>query len=108
MTLVNSSRLSVLVTLQVKVGSRARFVSAITRNAGTSVTSEVGCLAFDVIADADDEHAFRLYEVYLSEEAYGAHQATPHYAEWRREAELVVVPGSQVVQQGFLVSAVDR
>ena len=99
-----ASRLGVLVTLQVQTGERARFLSAIARNAETSVKLEVGCLVFDVIADVDDEDRFHLYEVYLSEEAYQEHQATSHYADWRREAEIVLLPGSQVVRKGMLIS----
>jgi autoinducer 2-degrading protein len=99
------SRLGVLVSLQVKTGERARFLSAIARNAETSVKSEVGCLAFDVIADTDHEDQFHLYEVYLSEEAYREHQVTLHYADWRREAEFVLVRGSQIVRKGILISA---
>lgn len=40
---------------------------------------EPGCLVFDVCQDSANEAVFLLYEVYLDEQAYRAHRATPYY-----------------------------
>jgi autoinducer 2-degrading protein len=48
---------------------------------------EPGNLRFDVIRRTDDPLGFALYEVYVDEAAFKAHQATPHYARWKSEIE---------------------
>ena len=36
------------------------------------------------------------YELYDDEAAIAAHRAAPHFAEWRKAADVCVVKGSQV------------
>lgn len=45
---------------------------------------EPGCLSYQASRSLDDPRVFFLYEVYLDEAGYVAHQATPHFAEYVR------------------------
>jgi (4S)-4-hydroxy-5-phosphonooxypentane-2,3-dione isomerase len=59
------------------------FVIAIKDNAQASLISEPGCHQFDVCegSNAPNPEIF-LYEAYVSKEAFQAHLATPHYAQF--------------------------
>ena len=48
---------------------------------------EPGCVRFDVLQHKDNAARYSFYEVYKDEEAVKAHQATEHYARWKREIE---------------------
>lgn len=58
------------------------FIEAILANAaGTG--QEPGNLRFDVSQCNDDPGQFLLYEVYIDEAAFRAHQQTEHYKTWK-------------------------
>ena len=59
-------------------------------NAEASVRDEPGCLRFDVCSVEGDENRFLLYELYIDADAFAAHKASPHFAEWREIAGEVV------------------
>ena len=73
-----------------------------TANAEASVRDEPGCLRFDVCSVEGDENRFVLYELYTDADAFAAHKAAPHFAQWRTVAERVVV--SQVNTAGELLA----
>ncbi|NJQ07133.1 putative quinol monooxygenase [Streptomyces lonarensis] len=85
-----------IVTLQVRPGELDGFTAAIAENAAASVATEDGCLQFDVVATAADDHSFVLYERYTDEAALAAHRATDHFARWTRAVGRYVVDGSKV------------
>ncbi|MFR9727699.1 putative quinol monooxygenase [Saccharopolyspora sp. MS10] len=91
--------IALVVSLQVKPGHREAFRAAITADAETSVTEEPGCVSFDVLVDAEDDHHFFLYEVYRDRDALEEHRASPHYAAWLEAAAEVLVPGSRQVTE---------
>jgi autoinducer 2-degrading protein len=72
----------VAVTVFVERERVSEFVQAILDNARDTRT-EPGNLRFDVSQCNDDPSRFLLYEVYRDEEAFKAHQQTPHYLRWR-------------------------
>ena len=93
---------SLMVQMQVRPERREEFLAGIAANAQASVRDEPGCLRFDVCAVAGDPNRFVLYELYTDAAAFEAHQASPHFAQWRTVAEQVVVrqvntPGELVV-----------
>ena len=88
--------LALAVSLQVKPGHRDAFLAAITENAKRSFTDEPGCVQFDVVVDAADDHHFLFYELYTDQAAFEAHRAAPHFTAWRQAAAEHLVPGSQV------------
>jgi quinol monooxygenase YgiN len=49
-----------------------------------------------VARDLKDPQHFWLYELYTDAPAFEAHKAAPHFADWRRAADVCLVPGSQV------------
>lgn len=54
---------------------------------------EPGNLRFDVLADPKDAERFALYEVYLDESDFRAHQQTAHYLRWKDTvAPMMAVP----------------
>lgn len=93
---------SLLVQMEVRPGRREEFLAGIAANAEASVRDEPGCLRFDVCAVDGDENRFLLYELYTDADAFAAHKASPHFAQWRTVAEHVVAkqlntPGSLLV-----------
>jgi autoinducer 2-degrading protein len=94
---------SLMVALEVRPERRAEFLAGIAVNAETSVRDEPGCLRFDVCSVASDENRFVLYELYTDADAFAAHKAAPHFAQWRAIAERVIVPGGQVNTTGELL-----
>jgi autoinducer 2-degrading protein len=82
---------SLMVQLEVRPERREEFLAAIATNAEASVRDEPGCLRFDVCSVASDENRFVLYELYADADAFAAHKAAPHFAQWRIVAEQVVV-----------------
>jgi (4S)-4-hydroxy-5-phosphonooxypentane-2,3-dione isomerase len=82
---------SLVVQMQVRPGRRAEFLAGMAANAEASVRDEPGCLRFDVCSVAADENRFVLYELYTDADAFAAHKAAPHFAQWRTVAEQVLV-----------------
>ena len=82
---------SLMVQMEVRPGRRAEFLAGMAANAEASVRDEHGCLRFDVCSVASDVNRFVLYELYTDAEAFAAHKAAPHFAEWRVIAEQVLV-----------------
>jgi autoinducer 2-degrading protein len=95
---------SLVVQVEVHPDRREEFLAGIVANAEASVRDEPGCLRFDVSAVATDANRFLLYELYTDAEAFAAHKASPHFAQWRGIAERVLVPGSQVNTPGELLT----
>ena len=94
---------SLVVQMEVRPGRREEFLAGMAANAESSVRDEPGCLRFDVCSVDGDEDRFLLYELYTDAEAFAAHKASPHFAQWRQIAERVLVPGSQVNTPGSLL-----
>ncbi len=94
---------SLVVQVEVHHDRREEFLAGIAANAEASVRDEPGCLRFDVSAVATDANRFFLYELYTGAEAFAAHKASPHFAQWREIAERVLVPGSQINTPGELL-----
>ncbi len=94
---------SLMVQMEARPGRREQFLAGMAANAEAAVRDEPGCLRFDVCSVADDENRFVLYELYVDADAFAAHKASPHFAQWRQIAEHVLVPGSQVNTPGQLL-----
>jgi (4S)-4-hydroxy-5-phosphonooxypentane-2,3-dione isomerase len=94
---------SLVVQMEVRPGRREEFLAGMSANAEASVRDEPGCLRFDVCSVEGDENRFVLYELYADAEAFAAHKASPHFAQWREIAERVLVPGSQANTPGELL-----
>jgi (4S)-4-hydroxy-5-phosphonooxypentane-2,3-dione isomerase len=94
---------SLVVQMEVRPGRREEFLAGMAANAEASVRDEPGCLRFDVSSVEGDENRFVLYELYADAEAFAAHKASPHFAQWREIAERVLVPGSQANTLGELL-----
>ena len=81
---------SLVVQMTVRPGRREEFLAGMAANAEASVRDEPGCLRFDVCSVESDENRFLLYELYTDAEAFAAHKAAPHFAQWRAVAEQVL------------------
>jgi quinol monooxygenase YgiN len=82
---------SLMVQMEVRPGRRAEFLAGMAANAEASVRDEPGCLRFDICSVDSDENRFVLYELYTDADAFSAHKAAPHFAQWRTVAEEVLV-----------------
>lgn len=76
----------VWVTLRVRPAEEARFLAAAATLAERSLTTEPGCLQYDIVALDPAVCVYGIYEVYADETALAAHRAAPHYAEWEAVA----------------------
>ncbi|SDX92238.1 Quinol monooxygenase YgiN [Modestobacter sp. DSM 44400] len=94
---------SLLVQVQVVPERRKEFLAAIAANAEASVRDEPGCLRFDVCAVDSDPDRFVFYELYADEDAFAAHRASPHFADWSTAAAAILVPDSRVSTAGSVL-----
>ncbi len=73
----------VVVTIDIKPGSKDEFVAATLENARNSVAHEPGCYQFDVVQDEQKPSRIYLYEVYRDKSAFEVHMNMSHYLAWR-------------------------
>ena len=92
---------SLVVQMEVRPELREEFLAGIAANAEASVRDEPGCLRFDVCSVEEEENRFVLYELYADADAFAAHKAAPHFAQWRAVAGRVLV--GQVNTAGALL-----
>jgi autoinducer 2-degrading protein len=76
----------VWVDIQVKTEHVDAFVAASEDNHRHTLC-EPGNRRFDVLRLNDQPTHFRLYEVYVDEDAFRAHQQTAHYFRWKEAVE---------------------
>lgn len=88
--------IALIVSLEVHTEKLDQFLAAIKENATRTFNDEEGCRYFDVTQNKDKPTHFMFYELYDDEAAIAAHRAAPHFAEWRKAADVCVVKGSQV------------
>ena len=72
-------RFAVCVTFKIFPGHWVEFKRLMNENASTSLSSEEGCLQFDVCTDEDRPCELFLYEIYSSREAFQLHLGTDHF-----------------------------
>ena len=74
-----------VVSIRIKPENVDAFMKQLKDNAA-SARKEPGCRQFDVLVDPKDRTKVMLYEVYNDEEAFEAHQQTPHFKKYVAEA----------------------
>jgi autoinducer 2-degrading protein len=72
----------VVVNVHVKPEAVAEFI-ALTADNHLNTRKEPANVRFDVLRRNDEGNRFVIYEAYLSEAGFSAHQQTPHYARWK-------------------------
>jgi len=73
------------VELRIKPENVESFTARALENAAQS-RKEPGCRQFDVLVDPKEPTRVMLYEVYLDDKAFDAHQQTPHFKKYLAEA----------------------
>jgi len=73
------------VKLRIKPENVEKFMAMLADNA-KGARSEPGCKTFDVSVDPNDRTNVMLYEVYADEQAFEAHQRTPHFQKYLADA----------------------
>jgi quinol monooxygenase YgiN len=73
------------VNLRIKPENVDAFMKKALENA-REARKEPGCRQFDVLVDPKDSAKVMLYEVYDDEQAFEAHQQTPHFKKYVAEA----------------------
>jgi (4S)-4-hydroxy-5-phosphonooxypentane-2,3-dione isomerase len=73
------------VDLRIKPENVESFTAKAVENAAAS-RKEPGCKQFDVLVDPKDRTQVMLYEVYVDEKAFEAHQQTAHFKSYVTEA----------------------
>ena len=74
-----------VVQIKIKPESMDAFMKQLFENA-RNARKEPGCKQFDVLVDPTDRTKLLLYEVYNDEQAFEAHQQTPHFKKYFAEA----------------------
>ena len=75
--------------LAVNIRIKPENVEVFTKKAGENAREarkEPGCRQFEVLVDPKERTKIMLFEVYDSEKAFEAHQATPHFKKYLAEA----------------------
>jgi len=73
------------VELRIKPENVESFMTRALENAAQS-RKEPGCRQFDVLVDPKEPTRVMLYEVYLDDKAFEAHQQTAHFKKYLAEA----------------------
>ena len=73
------------VMLRIKPENVDRFMAQALANA-REARKEPGCRQFEVLVDATDRTKVMLFEVYVDEKAFEAHQQTPHFKKYLAQA----------------------
>jgi (4S)-4-hydroxy-5-phosphonooxypentane-2,3-dione isomerase len=73
------------VDLRIKPENVEAFTRKAIENAAAS-RKEPGCRQFDVLVDPKDPTKVLLYEVYVDDKAFDAHQKTAHFKEYAEKA----------------------
>jgi (4S)-4-hydroxy-5-phosphonooxypentane-2,3-dione isomerase len=73
------------VNIRIKAENIDAFMKKCVENANAA-RQEPGCRQFDILVDPKDKAKVMLYEVYNDEQAFEAHQATPHFKKYVAEA----------------------
>jgi autoinducer 2-degrading protein len=73
------SNVVITVKAVVKPEHLEAFLEALLANAEGARNDEPGCQRFDVVQAADNENEIHIYEIYDDEDAFKAHQQSPHF-----------------------------
>jgi (4S)-4-hydroxy-5-phosphonooxypentane-2,3-dione isomerase len=73
------------VELRIKPENVESFMARALENAAQS-RKEPGCRQFDVLVDPKDQTRVMLYEVYVDDKAFEAHQQTAHFKKYLAKA----------------------
>ncbi len=73
------------VKLRIKPENVEDFMARLAENA-RGARAEPGCRTFDILVDPNDRTSLMLYEIYVDEKAFEAHQQTPHFRKYLAEA----------------------
>ena len=74
-----------VVNIRIKPENVERWMKMALENA-REARKEPGCRQFDVLVDPKDRTQVMLYEVYVDEKAFDAHQQTAHFKKYIAEA----------------------
>ena len=72
---------ALIVALQVKPEHLDAFIEEMVKHARRSM-DEPGCVSYDVGQDKEDPNLIHVYEVFVDEAAFKAHDQAPHNKEW--------------------------
>ena len=76
---------------EVKAGSPEDLKKAALIEAEAVLKNEEGCRTFEILEDKNDENRGLFYEVYVDEEAFESHKATPHFSDFFSAIEHIEV-----------------
>jgi quinol monooxygenase YgiN len=75
---MSASEVAIVVHYQASAGC-GDMVAALLARHTAATRAEPGCLDFVALRSSEDPDAFVLYERYASQQAFEAHQASPHF-----------------------------
>ena len=74
------------VSFRIKADCVDKFMAEALKNGKAARETEPGCKQFDIVVDPTDATKAMLYEVYVDEAAFEAHQQTPHFKHYLANA----------------------
>ena len=81
---------AVVVTFEIKSSETAEFLTAMKKNAQTSLANETGCHQFDVCTDPDRPNEVFLYELYTDEAAFDVHRSSTHFRDFNAQVGTMI------------------
>lgn len=89
------------VNIRIKPENVERFMARLLENA-RAAREEPGCRQFEVLVDPADRTKVLLFEVYDDQQAFEAHQQTPHFRKYLAEAAPLLASRERQVLQRAL------
>ena len=84
------SDFAIFVTVKLKPGCLAAYMPLIQVDGESALEHEPGCKLFHMFTPEEGGDVVYLYEVYGSEEAFKAHQKSPHFTHYAKETEPLI------------------
>ena len=81
---------AIFVAVKLKPGMLEQYLPLIEVDRASALSDEPGCRHFDILRPEEGGDVVHLYEVYDDEEAFKAHQASPHFTHYAAATETMV------------------
>ena len=94
---------AIFVAVKLNPGCLDKYLPLIAVDRESALRDEPGCRHFDILQPEAGGDVVHLYEVYEDEEAFKAHQASPHFTHYAAATETMVE--ERIIQRLTRISA---
>jgi quinol monooxygenase YgiN len=84
-------KVALFVDVKTAPGQRDAFVNRVKKHGELCLSTEPGCLRFEVLIPYDDANRVLLWEVYADDAALAAHDASEHMTAYREDVSSMIL-----------------